>query len=91
MTAGKHMEAIRESVEDYGVLGPAAAGGGACPGRPADPLPWREPKRLLKSAAESVLAAPGAEQLHWHQPKDRTLADQARVQVLEALVALQSE
>ena len=50
-----------------------------------------EAERPLKSAAESVLAAPGAEQLQWHRPKDRTLADQTRVKILEALVALQPD
>jgi hypothetical protein len=34
------------------------------------------------------LAAPGADQIFWHAPKDRTKADAVRVKVLEALSAL---
>ncbi|MCY2988469.1 MAG: hypothetical protein NTY19_11470 [Planctomycetota bacterium] len=89
VTAGKHMEAIRESVEDfeYFVLLRQGVDRAKAAGRADAAVAGAE--RLLKSAAESVLAAPGAEQLQWHRPKDRTLADQTRVKILEALVALQ--
>ncbi len=89
VTAGKHMEAIRESVEDYeyfvmlrdavararaaGRTGPAVTAGQA----------------LLADGARTVLAAEGVNQLHWEAPKDRTLAESVRVKILQALTELQ--
>jgi hypothetical protein len=42
----------------------------------------------LESAAGQVLAAARDGGLRWHETKDRTVADRVRVQLLEALVAL---
>ena len=88
VTAGKHMEAIRESVEDfeYPVMlrdrlaaAQKAGQGGAV---------VEQARRLLAGAAARVLDAPGAGDLQWAQPKDRGVADAVRVEILEALEAL---
>ncbi|MBN2476953.1 MAG: hypothetical protein JXB62_20260 [Pirellulales bacterium] len=88
VTAGKQMEAIRESVQDYeylvmlhGAVEKARAAGRA------DAV-VDEAETLLETAAEAVLGAEGAARLWWREPKDRTAADKARVQVLESLTAL---
>ena len=41
-------------------------------------------------AAAEVLGAEGASAIHWHDAKDRNLADRVRVKLLEALVSLGS-
>jgi hypothetical protein len=83
------MEAVRESVEDYeyfvmlrGAVDRARAAGRA-------DAAVAKAESLLQTAAQAVLAAPGADQLRWHEPKDRTKADGVRVAILEALAALQ--
>jgi hypothetical protein len=88
VTAGKHMEAIRESVEDYEYFVMLEAlvkrpGSGPEAGRVV-----AEARSLLERAAGEVLAAPGASALAWHAAKDRTRADQVRVRVLETLASL---
>jgi len=88
VTAGKQMEAIRESAEDYEyfvmlreALRRAKAAGAA------DAL-IRPAETLLRTAAAKVLAAPHAGKLRWHEPKDRRVADRVRVEILEALDSL---
>jgi len=88
VTPGKQMEAIRESVEDYecfvmlreAVKRSKAAGGAEAAIARAE--------RLLAGAAEQVLTAEGVDQIHWHEPKDRTQADAVRVEILETLAQL---
>ena len=88
VTAGKQMEAIRESVEDYEyfVMLRAAVARARAAGKPGAELAAAE--TLLKTAAGEVLQAPQAHALHWHSPKDRTVADAVRVRLLEALEAV---
>ena len=84
VTDGKHMEAIREGVEDYEYLVMLRDRI-----RTAPPGPVRErAQKLLATAAERVLNAPGASELRWEQPKDRSIADTVRVEILETLTAL---
>lgn len=89
VTAGKQMEAIRESVEDYEylVMLRAAVARAKAAGRSGAAVTRAE--TLLAEGVRSVLSADGVSQLRWDEPKDRTLADVVRVQVLEALAALQ--
>jgi hypothetical protein len=88
VTAGKHMEAIRESVEDYEYLGmlrdKIAAAGKA--GRTGPAL--ERARTLLAGAADRVLNAPGASVLTWSAPKDRGIADAVRAEILDALEGL---
>jgi len=48
-------------------------------------------KKLLAEAPVRVLTAPGANGLRWAEEKDRSLADQVRVEILEALRALTAQ
>ena len=88
VTGGKEMEAIRESAEDYEYLvmlrDCVAAAEKAGKKSPA----IERAKQLLATAADRVLNAPDAGQLMWAEPKDRTVADHVRVEILEAISAL---
>jgi hypothetical protein len=86
-----NIEAIRESVEDYEyfVLLRQAVARAQAAGR-ADAA-VAAAQALLTTAAAEVLAAEGTKELSWHNPKDRTLAEQARVKPLDALMALQNK
>jgi hypothetical protein len=46
-------------------------------------------KNLLAEAANRVCNAEGAKELNWADPKDRTLADKVRIELLEAITELQ--
>ena len=48
-------------------------------------------EEILKTAAETVLSAEDASQLRWHESKDRTIADQMRVKMLEIGAAVFAE
>jgi hypothetical protein len=89
VTAGKQMEAIRESVEDYEyfVMLRAAVARAKAAGHSEATVTAAE--ALLAHGARSVLADEGVHKLRWEDPKDRTRADAVRVQILEALTALQ--
>jgi len=85
VTPGKHMEALRESVEDFEyfvMLKDAIAK--AKPGNPALP----KAKDLIKSGARRVLDAKDANKLNWSDDKDRWIAEEVRLEILETLVAL---
>jgi hypothetical protein len=85
VVAGKQMEAIRESVEDYEyfVMLRKAVDRAKAAGRTEDAVAKAE--TLLSTAAQAVVQAPEADQLNWHAPKDRTRADAERVKLLQAL------
>lgn len=85
VTPGKHMEALRESVEDFEyfvMLKDAIAK--ANPGNPALP----KAKELLQSGARRVLEATNANKLNWFDDKNRWIAEEVRLEILETLVAL---
>jgi len=90
VVAGKHMEAIRESAQDYEyfVMLRAAVDRAKAAGRSDDAV--RRAEDLLRTGAAEVLGAEGAAELHWHEPKDRTVADRVRVKLLETLVSLEA-
>lgn len=86
VTPGKHMEALRESVEDFEyfvMLKDAIAK--ANPDNPALP----KAKELLKTGAHRVLDAKNANKLNWSDDKDRWIAEKVRLEILETLVALE--
>lgn len=89
VTAGKHMEAIREGVEDVEYLrmlrdriavvekegrrGPALVAA----------------KQLLATAADQVTSCMTSSAMGmWREPKDRSTADRVRIQILDALMSL---
>jgi hypothetical protein len=85
VTPGKHMEAVRESVEDHEyfvMLRDAVAK--ARPDHPVLP----QAKQLLATGARRVLEAENASKLSWLDPKDRRIADEVRVEIIEAIAAL---
>lgn len=88
VTAGKAMEAIREGVEDYEyfVMLKQAVEKAEKKGR--SDAAMKKAKDLLENGAARVLDAPGASQPHWSAAKDRALADQVRLEILDALEAL---
>jgi hypothetical protein len=89
VTYGKHMEAIREGIEDFEYLRILN-----------DRITYLEKngkkdraitsaKVLLASAADRVIAIMTApDKINWVEPKDRSLADQVRIEILEALMGL---
>jgi hypothetical protein len=88
VTAGKHLEAIREGIEDYEYLVLLQQRIGELE-QAGQTSPALEPaKKLLDTAASRVLDAPGADRLLWKDEKDRNVADQVRVEILETLAAL---
>jgi len=88
ITAGKQMEAVRESAEDYEylVMLRRAVQEAKAAGRSGAAV--TEAEAILTAGVADVLSAPGADQLRWRDPKDRTLADALRLRILAALMAL---
>lgn len=88
VTPAKHMEAIREGVEDYEyfVMLRDRIGQLERAGRASSKL--AAAKHLLATAADRVLNAPGADKFGWAEQKDRTAADTVRLEILDALEAL---
>lgn len=88
ITAGKHMEAIRESAEDVEYLtllrARIEAVGKATPNHARLPAA----KALMAGAIPRVLGADKASDLGWREPKDRSLADTVRIEIGEVLEAL---
>jgi hypothetical protein len=89
VTDGKHMEAIRESVEDYEYLKMLQ-----------DKIVFLESIGTSDPAIDSAkaLLVTGVNRVtdgkktvnsdHWNTPKDRTVADQVRIEILEVLKQL---
>lgn len=88
VTAGKHMEAIRESVEDYEYLVMLRKAVERAKAAGRSDAAVSEAETLLKTAADQVLGAEGADRLRWDESKDRTVADTIRIRILEALTSL---
>jgi hypothetical protein len=91
VTTAKYLEAIRESVQDYEYLVMLRDRVVALeqPGRAVPML--RKAKALLAGACDRVLAAENATAFDWDVPKDRAIADQVRVEILDMLGALQDQ
>ncbi len=85
VTPGKHMEAVRESIEDYECLAllRSAVNQALASGRSGPAVTAAQ--SLLEQGVNDVLDAPGVNDLGWHSPKDRTRADAVRAAVLQAL------
>ena len=88
VTAGKHMEAIRESVEDYEYFVMLRDKVAAAEKAGAKSPALKRARALLATGADRVLNAPDASKLSWFAPKDRSLADAVRMEILEALESL---
>jgi hypothetical protein len=88
VTNSKQMEAIRESAEDYEYFVMLRDRIAAAEKAGKKGAAIERAKKLLATAADRVLNAPDADKLIWAEPKDRSLADKVRVEILDALVAL---
>lgn len=88
VTAGKHMEALRESAEDYEYLVMLREQVGAADRRGERGPALARARKLLAEAASRVCDAKDASALAWASDKDRSLADQVRLEILETLAEL---
>lgn len=87
-TAGKHMEAIREGVEDYEYLVMLRERIAEAEQRGVEARTLDRARQLLAGAADRVCGAQDTDALRWLEPKDRTLADRVRIEILETLAQL---
>ena len=88
VTAGKHMEAIREGIEDYEYLvmlrervSELEAGGKAS-------ALLDKARDLQARAADCVIEGQTPQSLYWSRDKDRSIADRVRVEILEMMAEL---
>ena len=103
MTPGKQMEAVRESVQDFEYLvmlrdaiKTAEATVNAkstedTEGTEDAANDWAvltNAKYLLETSASRVLYDENAWTIHWHDPKNRDVADDLRIELLEVMTAL---
>ena len=89
VTAGKHLEAQREGVEDYEYFAMLDRAVREASERGLTGPEVEEARRLLESLPTSVSDAAFSRRTEWlDESVDRTLADEARVRVLKALTAL---
>ncbi len=99
ITAGKHLEAAREGIEDYEYFAMLDRAIQQASGEGMTGPEVEEARRLLESLPASVCDAAGHRDgldddhpfggMHWlNENVDRTLADEARIQVLAALTKL---
>jgi hypothetical protein len=101
VTAGKHMEAIREGVEDYEYLEMLRKAIARRDQRGARGEHVDHARKLLAEAADLVLSVfPAGDQLtttslyaiwNWQTPKDRSEADRVREEILAVLPMLDKE
>lgn len=95
VTAGKHLEAIRESQGDFEYLRMLQDRIAELEQRRPQHRLLPQAKALLAGAADRVLTAPGAEiaeyavaEMRWNAPRDRRQADIVRIEVAEMLEKL---
>jgi len=88
VTPGKHMEAIREGIEDYEYLVMLADRVAKIENKRAGNAALDRARKLLARAADRVCGARGADLLMWAQAKDRTVADRIRIEILESMMEL---
>jgi hypothetical protein len=82
VTAAKHMEAIRDGVQDYEILKMLQRFAKTEKGEQR-----AEAEKLLTEGLKKVMEPIGVNELSWHVDKDRTLADRLREQAIRLMVA----
>ena len=88
VTTSKYMEAIREGVQDFEYLTMLQARVAELAQKGVKTLALAAAQRLLVEGPQRVLAGEQGANYRWDEPKDRTVQDQVRIEVLRALVAL---
>lgn len=89
VTNGKHMEAIREGMEDYEYMRMLRDRIAELQAKEVGSDRLAAATKLLQTAADRVTACMKQESdIRWQATKERSIADQVRLEVLEALVAL---
>ncbi|MCD6505499.1 hypothetical protein J7M22_02625 [Candidatus Poribacteria bacterium] len=89
VTAGKHMEAIREGIEDYEYLRILRDRIAELKGKGVKVKSLNSAEKLLETAARRVTACmTKSSMIYWKEPKDRSVADKVRVEILEVLLLL---
>ncbi|MCL2622104.1 MAG: discoidin domain-containing protein [Planctomycetaceae bacterium] len=86
VVAGKQMEAIRESVEDFETIQMLCR---LIEQRKAEGKSVVEEEAVLKESLNTVLRSPGVDRLNWEDAKDRTIADQVRFRIIETILSIQ--
>jgi len=90
VTSGKHMEAIREGIEDYEYLVMLQKQITELDRQGRTDAIIGRAKGLLSSVADRVTKDQAPERLYWREPKDRSVADKARIEILETMAQLRS-
>jgi len=89
VTGGKHMEAIREGIEDYEYLRMLRDKIAEWEEKGVKSKAVDSAKKLVDTAADRVTSCMlKPDMIHWGRPKDRSIADAVRLEVLEMLVEL---
>ena len=88
VTLGKHLEAVREGMQDFAYLSMlrdrVAALAGENPGYPL----LARARQLLEDGVSRVIRVPGASQTDWREARDRSAADAVRIEIAELLEKL---
>ncbi|HUU02650.1 MAG TPA: EGF domain-containing protein [Myxococcota bacterium] len=87
ITTSKHMEAVREGVQDYEYLYMLQAAIAEAETNGVDPVLVQQARDLLDGLPSAVLPPPDTS-IYWADELDRTAADTARAEILEMLTAL---
>jgi len=88
VTPGKYMEAVREGVQDYEYLVMLRQRIALLTANGCQHAALPAARKLLAGACDRVLAEAGAKAYRWDQPRNRTVADTVRREILAALTAL---
>jgi hypothetical protein len=88
VTGGKHMEAIREGVEDFEYLRMLRDRIHDLERRGVTSDDLMQSRTLLATAPDRVLSGQSPSSLQWKTRQDRTTADRVRIEILEALSRL---
>ena len=91
VTTAKYMEAIRESVQDYEYLVMLRDRIAALDKAGNASRALAKAKALLSTACDRVLNGMDVESFRWDVPKNRSIADTIRIEVLDALTALKGK
>jgi hypothetical protein len=83
VVGGKQMEAIREGTEDFETIKMFRD---LIEKRKTENKPIGDAETRLQEFIDTVLSAKGVDAIYWKEPKDRTIADSIRIQILEEIV-----